>query len=249
MKGLIFNIQKFSLHDGAGIRTSVFFQGCNMRCKWCSNPEALEMRPKPENDGAKYYTVDGIMAELVKDKPFYDASGGGVTLTGGEPLLQSEFIRELCDALRASEIGIAAETSANVAEDVFKSVSRKFDTIIIDMKHYDSEAHRRGTGTGNEQIMSNIASALESDLHTIIRIPVIPGFNDSEEDIRGFAELLKRIGARDVQLLPFHQFGESKYRKLGLKYEYMGAAQLHEEHLAPFARVLGGIVENVQIGG
>ena len=249
MKGLIFNIQKFSLHDGAGIRTSVFFQGCNMRCKWCSNPESLETRPERQNSGARCYTVPELMAELVKDKAFYDASGGGVTLTGGEPLLQPEFVCELCDSLRAAEIGIALETSANVTEDVFQSVLHKFNAIHIDMKHYDAEAHRRGTGTGNARIVPNIISALESGVRTIIRIPVIPGFNDSPDDIRGFAALLDLVGARDVQLLPFHQLGESKYEKLGLKYEYTGTAQLYEENLEHFARVLRDTVENVQIGG
>jgi len=249
VKGLIFNIQKFSLHDGAGIRTSVFFQGCNLRCKWCSNPESMEMLPERQDSSARYYTVPELMAELVKDKPFYDASGGGVTLTGGEPLLQPEFVRELCDSLREAEIGVALETSANVAEDVFQSVLHKFDAIHIDLKHYDAEAHRRGTGTGNARIVTNIITALESAVHTIIRIPVIPGYNDSPEDIRGFAALLERISARDVQLLPFHQLGESKYEKLGLKYEYAGTAQLYEENLDQFARVLRETVENVQIGG
>jgi pyruvate formate lyase activating enzyme len=249
MKGRRFNIQKFSLHDGVGIRTNVFFQGCNLRCKWCSNPESLEMHPELADGGARYYSVDELMAELVKDKPFYEASGGGITLTGGEPLLQPEFICELCNALRAAEISIALETSANVDGAVFQNILRNFDTIHIDMKHYDDEIHRRGAGTGNLQIMSNITAALDSNTHTIIRIPVIPGFNDSSEDINGFAAFLKRMGARDVQLLPFHQLGESKYQKLGLKYEYAGIAQFHEEHLDLFASVLNGIGINVQIGG
>ena len=249
MKGLIFNIQKFSLHDGAGIRTSVFFQGCNMRCKWCSNPESLEIRPERQDGNAKYYSVPELMAELIKDKVFYDASGGGVTLTGGEPLLQPEFVSELCEALREAEIGIALETSGNIDEAAFQSVIHKFDAIHIDMKHYNAEAHERGTGTGNEQIMPNIITALESGVHTIIRIPVIPGFNDSPEDIREFADLLGRIGARDAQLLPFHQLGESKYEKLGAKYDYSGVTQLQEKDLALFMRILGEVVQNVQIGG
>jgi pyruvate formate lyase activating enzyme len=207
------------------------------------------MHPERPDSEARYYTVDELMAELIKDKPFYEASGGGVTLTGGEPLLQPEFVCELCDALCAAEIGIALETSASVAEAVFRSVLRKFDTIHIDIKHYDAEIHRRGTGAGNTQIISNVVLALDSGIHTIIRIPVIPGFNDSPEDIRAFTALLKRMGVRDVQLLPFHQLGDSKYKKLGLKYEYEGSAQLHDEHLDTFARVLGEIGANVQVGG
>ena len=256
--GLIFNIQKFSLHDGAGIRTCVFFQGCNMRCKWCSNPESHELQPPVEVQATvagrpafkvKPYRVDELMEELVKDKPFYDASDGGVTLTGGEPLLQPLFAGALCAALRAAGISTALETAGNVDPEVFETAIKHFDALHIDLKHYDDEAHRSGTGVGNALIITNIGTALASGIRTIIRIPVIPGYNDSPADIAGFSALLRRLGAPEVHLLPFHRLGEGKYLKMGLKYDYAGAPQLHEDDLIPFAEALREIVGYVQIGG
>lgn len=245
-KGLIFNIQRFSLHDGAGIRTNVFFQGCNLRCGWCANPESQAMNPA---SGAREYGVAELAAELVKDKPFFDRSGGGVTLTGGEPLLQAEFLQALADALHALGVRVALETAACVPAGIFQSVIPKLDLIHIDLKHYDDGAHRRGTGVGLSQILGNIRFALASGVPTVLRVPVIPGFNDSQEDWRGFATLLTELGVREVQILPFHQMGESKYEKLGMAYAFAGRKQLHEEDLEPFQEVLRGAGLIVQIGG
>lgn len=249
MKALLFNIQKFSLHDGTGIRTSVFFQGCNLRCKWCSNPESQPIHPDPQHSSARAYTVEELVAVLQKDKVFYDTSGGGVTLTGGEPLLQSELVPALCGALHAHGISVAVETAAHIPAATFEEMIPLFDLIHIDLKHYDDDAHRQGTGVGNALILQNIRAALSSGVRTIIRIPVIPGYNDSSEDMRGFEQLLKILGAREVHLLPFHQMGESKYQKLGIQYDYMGLKQLHEEDLAAFEEVLLEAGLLVQIGG
>lgn len=248
MKAFIFNIQRFSLHDGAGIRTNVFFQGCNLQCKWCANPESQAIHPDP-NGSAREYTVEELVKELVKDKAFFDTSGGGVTLTGGEPLLHREFVRALCDALHALGIHVAVETAAHIPAAAFTDMIRLFDLIHIDLKHYDEDAHERGTGMGNALILQNIRSALSSDIHTILRIPVIPGYNNSGEDMRGFAQLLKSLGAKEVHLLPFHQMGESKYNNLGIRYDYAGTQQLHEEDLAAFEQILLEAGMQVQIGG
>jgi len=229
LNGLIFNIQKFSLHDGPGIRTSVFFQGCNLRCKWCSNPESFELHPLQPGSKAKEYTVEDLMAELVKDKAFYDASGGGVTFTGGEALMQQAFALALCDALGAEGIGVTLETSANAPGVVFRTLLEKCSFVYIDLKHYDNEAHIRGCGSDTTHILENIRTALDSDIPTTIRIPVIPGFNDSSKDMEGFAVLLKEIGASEVHLLPFHQMGEYKYNNLGLSYDYAGIPSLHDK--------------------
>ncbi len=249
MKAPIFNIQRFSLHDGAGIRTNVFFQGCNLHCKWCANPESQPIHLDPQHSNAREYTINELVAELVKDKAFYDTSGGGVTLTGGEPLLHPEFVRALCGALHAAGINVAIETAAHIPAAAFIDMLRLFDFVHIDLKHYDEDAHRQGTGTGNALILQNIRSAFASGVHTIIRIPVIPGYNDSKEDMYGFAELLKAQGAKEVHLLPFHQMGESKYQRLGIRYEYAGLKQLHEEDLATFEQILLKEGMLVQIGG
>ena len=249
MKALIFNIQRFSLHDGAGIRTNVFFQGCNLRCGWCSNPESQPMHPASYKGGTREYTVEELVTELVKDKAFYDTSGGGVTLTGGEPLLQLEFVRALCDALHAAGIHVAVETAAHIPAAAFQDIIPSFDLIHIDLKHHDEGAHRRGTGMGNALVLENIRAAVLSNVQTIIRIPVIPGYNDSDADMRGFAQLLKPLGAREVHLLPFHQMGENKYQELNMDYAYAGHQQLHEEDLAAFEQYFIGAGMQVQIGG
>ena len=247
-QALVFNLQKFSIHDGAGIRTDVFFQGCNLRCGWCSNPESQPMEPLP-GEKATAYTVDALVAELVKDKPFYDESGGGVTLTGGEVLLHPDFVLELCAALHREGIHVAIETAACVSEDVFARVLAAVDFAYIDLKHYDDEKHRAGTGVGNALILRNIAAALRSKTSVILRIPVIPGFNDSEADFAGFANTLSELGAKEVQLLPFHQLGESKYKRLQLNYAYDGQKQLRDGDVSAFAEVLEHSGIKVQIGG
>jgi pyruvate formate lyase activating enzyme len=248
---LIFNIQRFSLHDGSGIRTIVFFKGCNLRCKWCANPESLSVQPESINGEqvGRYYTLDEIMAEILKDKPFYDKSNGGVTLSGGEPLLQADFAAALCDALHAEGISVGIETAANVSLDVFLSVLKKCDFAYIDLKHWNCDKYRQGTGVDNSRILANIREALKLGIPVTIRIPMIPGFNDSEEDARAFAALLKELGAKSVHVLPFHQLGENKYKKYGITYAYSGVPQLHEEDAAVFANILSSAGLSVQIGG
>ncbi|MFH1512083.1 MAG: glycyl-radical enzyme activating protein [Bacillota bacterium] len=244
----IFNIQHFSLHDGEGIRTTVFFQGCNLRCRWCSNPESQPMEPL-SGESVQTYSVPQLLAELLKDKPFYDTSGGGVTLSGGEPLLYPEYAIALCRVLHEEGVHVTIETAANISEEIFSSILGAVDCALIDLKHYDNAAHIAGTGIGNAQILSNIVSAVRSATETIVRIPVIPGYNDSLADARAFADTLARLAIRRVHILPFHQFGESKYHRLNLPYAYDGVPQQHEEDLEAFAAVLKESQLSVQIGG
>jgi pyruvate formate lyase activating enzyme len=189
------------------------------------------------------------VAELIKDKPFYDESGGGVTLTGGEALLQPEFVLALCEALHQEGIHVAIETAAYVSEEVFTRVLAAVDFAYIDLKHYDDARHRAGTGVGNALILRNIASALRGKTPAIVRIPVIPGFNDSEADFDGFAKVLNNLGAKEVQLLPFHQLGESKYKRLKLAYAYDGKKQLRDGDISTFSAALESAGIRVQIGG
>lgn len=301
MEGTIFNIQKFSIHDGPGIRTTVFFKGCSLRCKWCANPESqldsqqlitniqkctrcgrcMEVCPKgarvvtadflyPTTDfdrcnqclncslscpsgaikleGTKS-TIEEIVTEVLKDKPFYDTSGGGVTLSGGEVLLQHEFASELCRSLHKEGVSVAIETAGHVPADVFSEFIREVDLVFIDLKHYNSEKHKEGTEVGNEQIIENIKTLGKSQTAFIVRIPVIPGFNDSLEDAAGFGELLQNLGISQVQLLPFHQMGEAKYTNLGKSYSFKGQSALHPKDLENFKAVMEKYIKNIQIGG
>ncbi len=244
----IFNLQKFSIHDGAGIRTDVFFQGCNLRCGWCSNPESQPMEPLP-GEKVREYSVEELVRELVKDKPFYEESGGGVTLTGGEALLHPEFVVALTDALHREGVHVAVETAACVPEAIFMRVLDAVDFAYIDLKHYDDAKHRAGTGVGNGLILRNIAAALKGKTPIAIRIPVVPGYNDAEEDIAGYIRVLTQLGAKEVHLLPFHQFGESKYSRLNLDYAYDGVRQMRDGDVSDFAGALERAGFTVQIGG
>ncbi len=235
MKAKIFNIQKFSLHDGPGIRTSVFFSRCNLNCRWCANPECHIAGGSCS--AAEEYELDELVREVLKDRAFYQKSGGGVTLTGGECLLQFEFIQAFCQRLKENQIHIAIETAGAVPDSQFTEAVSLADFIYLDCKHYDAGKHFHGTGVSNEQIVRNMEWLAKSSKAYCVRIPVIPGFNDAAEDARGFCSLFQKSGVNHIELLPFHQFGESKYAKWKLKYDYAGIKQLHKEDLQSYKQV------------
>lgn len=247
-KGYIFNIQKFCLHDGAGIRTDVFFCGCNLRCRWCANPES-QFPFSDARSEAREYTVGQVLAEVLKDKPFYDKSGGGVTLTGGDLFVQYAFALELISALKGAGIHVAIETAGAVPEEKFAALTEMVDFVFIDCKHYDEQKHREGTGASNRRILQNIRALAAGGTEHCVRIPVIPGYNDSPEDARAFCRLFRELGVKRVQLLPFHQFGEKKYETLGLPYAYWGIPQMHREELAGYRAIFADEGIDVQIGG
>jgi pyruvate formate lyase activating enzyme len=170
----------------------------------------------------------------MQDKLFYEESGGGVTLSGGEPLMQWQFADALLDTLKNCGIHTAIETTGCVQSDVFRNVTRNADLLLFDVKHYDSEKHRAGTGVSNEMIFSNLKYCIEIGKDVLPRIPVIPGFNDSIGDAAALAGLLKEIGACRAQLLPFHQMGDRKYELLGIPYAMKGERPLHADELTAY---------------
>lgn len=226
----IFHIQKFSLHDGPGLRTSVFFQGCNLHCQWCANPECHQAKKTP-------IALEELLREVLKDKPFYDKSHGGVTLTGGEVLLQLPFALEFCQKLHDHGIHIAMETAGAVPLSTFQSLATAVDFVYLDCKHYDSEKHRAGTGVSNHLILGNIQWLAQSGIPHCIRIPVIPGFNDSLEDATAFADLLMGYGVEQVELLPFHQMGQGKYESMELDYAYAQKRPYYAEDLRAYEEI------------
>ncbi len=252
MNAILFNIQKFCLHDGPGIRTTVFFKGCNLRCRWCANPESQSRKLRPELSErlrGRVWTLEEVLREVLRDKPFYEESGGGVTFSGGEPLLQADFVRALAGALRGEGVATSIETAAAVPPALFEKVFPLLDSAHIDLKHYDEEKHRAGTGVGLAHVLANLKTALASSTPVNVRIPIIPGYNDAPDDARAFANLLRELGAKSVQILPFHQMGEKKYEELGRDYPLRGVPPLHEEDLSEYAAILGGGELAVQIGG
>ena len=237
LKGKIFNIQKFSINDGPGIRTTVFFSGCPLQCYWCSNPESQNRNAvlaEAAGDASlcgKWYTVEEVTSIVLQDKAFYDRSGGGMTLSGGDVLQQAEFAATLADAAHASGIHVAAETEGFAPQERFLNFAEHIDLLLYDYKHPDTQVHSEGTGVGNELIVANLRAAVKQGKQVIARIPVIPRFNASRSVAEQMAGELADIGISEVHLLPFHQMGESKYKKLGIPYWMKGVPQLHPEML------------------
>ena len=232
--GFIYNIQKFCIHDGPGIRTVIFLDGCPLCCYWCSNPESLTANPCTDS---REYTVQEVLKICLEDRPFYEEAGGGVTLSGGEALVQWEFSLELLNALKNEGIHSAVETSGYASGEIFNKINEAADLLLFDIKHYDNDSHLKGTGVHNELILSNLRSAVNRGKDLLVRLPVIPQYNNSIEDARGFAALFQSLGIKRLQLLPFHQFGEKKYELLGLQYSMKNIPQLHKEDLEDFKQV------------
>ncbi|MDS5813677.1 glycyl-radical enzyme activating protein [Streptococcus pneumoniae] len=244
-KGIIFNIQHFSIHDGPGIRTTVFLKGCPLRCPWCSNPESQRMKPEKMKDAQREKftlvgeekTVEEIITEVLKDKEFYEESGGGLTLSGGEIFAQFEFAKAILKLAKEHHIHTAIETTAFVDHEKFIDLIQYVDFIYTDLKHYNSIKHKKVTGVFNQMIIKNIHYAFSQNKTIVLRIPVIPNFNNSLEDAEKFATLFNSLNIDQVQLLPFHQFGENKYRLLNRKYEMDGINALHPEDLIDYQKV------------
>ena len=224
-KGRIFNIQRFSSHDGLGIRTIVFFKGCYMRCAWCCNPESQEytIQTLVENGKEKIVgkdvTVEEILPEILSDANYYRRSGGGVTLSGGEILAQPEFARDLLHACKIAGLHTAVESTANADFESIRQILPYLDLYLMDIKHMDSAKHKEYTRAGNELILENAKKIAESDVELIIRTPVVPTFNDTAEEIRAisrFAASLK--GVKEHHLLPYHRLGQDKYAGLNRNY-------------------------------
>ncbi|MBO5294229.1 MAG: glycyl-radical enzyme activating protein [Clostridia bacterium] len=223
--GRIFDIQKFSTHDGAGIRTVVFLKGCILRCRWCCNPESQSFRIQRMKtaNGTRVVgydtTVGDVMQQVLRDMPYYRRSGGGMTLSGGEALCQQEFVTALLQEAKAHGINTAVETTACLPFYMIEPQLPLLDTVLMDIKHINSEKHEQFTTMRNELILENAKKIAASGTHLIIRVPTIPTFNDTEEEIRDIARFAASLpGVDEIHLLPYHRLGYDKY--MGLEREY-----------------------------
>ena len=219
--GRIFDIKRFSSHDGPGIRSTVFLAGCPLRCAWCHNPEAFAIGNGP-HENLREVTVPVLIRELERDLPYYDQSGGGVTLSGGEPLVQAGFAIDLLESCRKRELHTAIDTCGLVDGHALEQAARLADLVLYDIKHLDSASHRRWTGASNERILDNLTRLQPIDVDVWIRLPLIPGVNDSEEHICGIIRFLAPTRFRRVSILPYHRIAEGKYRTLGLPFRMAG---------------------------
>lgn len=288
---MVFNIQKFSLNDGPGIRTVVFLKGCPLRCAWCSNPESQVRTPQLEwkesacvgcgaclsaapgsnareicgkrhvdvrvlrgdSDEARAAvaacparalsivgenkTVDEVLQVCLQDQPFYEDSGGGVTLSGGEALTWPDFCEELLVRLHEKGIDTCIETEAHVAPQVFQRIAGLLDHMLVDLKHVDANKLKDQTSGRADLMLDNLRWALENHPDVLPRTPVIPGFNDSMDDARAMARWLREAGGTRVQLLPFHNFGEGKYALVDMEYSFSGVKNLQPESLAAYRQI------------
>jgi pyruvate formate lyase activating enzyme len=233
MQGLVFDIRSFSVHDGPGIRKTVFLKGCPLRCIWCHNPESQGSEPaswvrkrKTGNyesevieDLGKFMSVTDVMKEILDEVPFYEESGGGVTLSGGEPLLQADFAGALFRECKKHHIHTAIDTCGHASWESFEKVLPVTDLILYDLKHISSSEHKKITGFGNELILENLRRIYDTGKRIILRIPLVEGITDSEENLHGLKQLLKDLPAIDrIDLLLFHNMSVNKYHRLAMDY-------------------------------
>lgn len=221
--GIVFSIEEFAVNDGPGIRTTIFLKGCPLRCMWCHNPEGQKAAPQPLTKQGRTeisgysITAEELAARVRRDADIFRDSGGGVTFTGGEPLAQADFLCEVLDAL--SDVHTAIETSGYASEATFRRVLDRVDYLLFDVKIVDSELHKRYTGVGNEAIMANLRILCESGKPFVVRVPLIPGVNDTRENMEATAKLLVGAeGLQRVELLRYHKTAGAKYPMIGLEY-------------------------------
>ena len=283
MKGIVTDIQRFSLNDGAGIRTTVFLKGCNMKCSWCHNPETISAHSQlmfyenkcigcgkcfqvcPQGahkmvDGkhvidrdlcvncgkcaescyaealvmcGKLMSTDDVMKQVRQDKAYYDASHGGVTISGGEVLCNSAFAEELTDKFHEEGIEVAIETNLSIPFEKVKSLFEKVDFIMCDLKIFEDELHKEYTGISNKVVLENLKKIDMLDKPIIVRTPLIPGVTDTKENIRAIAEYIKSMkNLQRYELLNFNPLGEGKYRSLDKENAFEKARPLQADALA-----------------
>jgi pyruvate formate lyase activating enzyme len=322
-KGYVFDIQRYSIHDGPGIRTTVFLKGCPLTCPWCSNPESQSQHPEithfesrctgcgecvaactqlaiskirfqSEDESEKirpnidrtlcnvcgecvracrnnalqicgmHLSVEEILSEVVKDRPFYKRSGGGMTLSGGEPSFQIDFSKKLLTAARDEGIHTAIETSGIQKPEVFEYLCDGADTILYDIKIIDREEHRRILGITNDIILYNLKNLIQRGRTVFVRIPIIPGYTDSKRNIRAIARFLLTLSGRKetrrssvggeghiqrVDLIAYHRLGASKYRSLGQIYTLSEKIPPDQKQMESLMDIVSEFGFSVQIGG
>ena len=274
MTGLVFNIQKYVLHDGPGIRTTVFFKGCPLACTWCHNPESIKpeiekmfneekcigcnecdefINPEPcPTEALEYvgevYTHEELFREIEKDFMFYDKSGGGVTFSGGEPLLQSRFLLEVLKLCKERGIHTAVDTTGFSNWDNIKPILPYVDLFLYDLKILNSDKHKKYTGVENELIIENFKKISKTN-DTYIRVPLIKSINDDDENIKGICRLAKEYNAVQINFLPYHNYSENKYRNLVSYTEFINFEKPSKERMDQMIEICNSFEVQAYIGG
>ncbi len=234
MEGIIFDIKRMALHDGPGIRQTVFFKGCPLRCLWCHNPESCskeitDIEISEKMDGkllkkkqtiGRMVNANDLMRELLRDTLVYEESGGGVTFSGGEPLMQPDFLLQVLRLCKKNEINTCIDTTGYTAVDNLQKVIPYTDLFLYDLKHPQTDDHRKYTGVGNELILQNLHFLDNHDAKIRIRIPLLPTINDSETDLLATINILSKLKRKyPVDLLPYHKIGNHKYSRFQLPFQ------------------------------
>jgi pyruvate formate lyase activating enzyme len=266
MKGLIFSVKKYSIHDGPGIRVTFFMKGCPLSCLWCHNPEGIS--PLQEKviltnrvgdrefnnaeEVGKWYTVEDIMEIIDKEKVFINQSKGGVTFSGGEPLFQSEFLLEVLKACKSNGYHTAVDTSGYSSSENYYKILPYTDLFLFDIKHLDNAKHLEYTGVSNVMIQENFRMIVERGKDIMVRIPVVPGYNDDSENMQKLKQLLmtdKTNSVKKINLLPYHKIGSSKYKKFNVQNKMKGVMPPSKERMNELKEFFSETGIRVKIGG
>jgi len=297
--GIIYNVQRYSIHDGPGIRTTVFLKGCPLDCWWCHNPESQKPGQEiifweerclrcgdcagtckkgavvfrnnmpviltencdlcgscsskcpsgaQEMVGRKVSAAE-LMKEIEKDTIFFDESGGGVTFSGGEPLMQPDFLDELLKRCKEKQINTAVDTSGYASWETVNRISENADLFLYDIKLMDNIRHKKYTGVDNDIIINNLKLLARKHNNIVIRVPVVPGINDSSDDMLAIGEFVLTLGIKSLNILPYHNTGMDKYRRLHLEYKIPETKPPSQERMGEIKDRLESLGLNIKIGG
>ncbi len=263
MSGIVFDIKRFAVHDGPGIRTTVHMKGCTLRCAWCHNPEGIASEPVDElkkirignrifhqkETVGKYYTAGEMYVELIKDRVFWEESGGGVTFSGGEPFIQPDFLLEILTLLKDNRIHTALDTSCLVSLSFLKEIAPLTDVFLADLKTLNDEKHIFFTGVSNRLIIRNIEWILQKGYAIRLRIPVVPGVNFNDDSLQEFLKFVSDKPFDGIDLLPFHGIASSKYKRFGMENSMHNVPSLSREALSDWKVAFEKENFNVNIGG
>lgn len=249
----VFNIKKFSLHDGPGIRTTFFLRGCPLNCTWCHNPESFRKLTKNKScEATKFanYDTNKIVEIARLDLPFYEESGGGVTFSGGEPTLQHEELIETLLKLRDEDIHTAIDTSGFCESSIFRKIVDAADLILFDLKIYDSLLHKKYTGVDNLRIIDNFFSLSESKSNVFVRIPLIPDITDTEVNLHALKGIISRnTSVKRLDLLPYNELANSKYKRLNIDSTIESLKTQTEDQLVRIKNIFGDLPIQITLRG